>query len=512
MRKPLYKPIEAAIISTRNNVLRVPGMKNTFYAAMVLSTFCATGLVFSNNAFAQGYYSEEDPTESAGDSPHIHEHKADPNDNSYHARQLRAESAGEQKFKQWMQTESPGLGHAHGLNEKEFSELLNKAKAGDANAIGAVGDAYRLGNGVAKSDAQAVEWYKKAVEKGEKRYYSAIGDLYREDRSQPAGAVDNLTEALKNFTGASLKKDDRVAREWYEKGFAVKDAGSYMGLSSMYSNGLGGLPKDPAQAQQLYKNSQAIKKLETDKALQGMRSEFYEEAARAEGIADESQPQAEMARTASNPVKPALQSNIQGIQCSLSASNEKAKGYALLFDATCPSLTTVSNDQVQVSGYSCKVQFISSAAPTHRLFCNPASPDVMLGDAACNVERAGKGSVYNAFCDKAADDSVKKVSYNGMDCAVSAGRDAQRYTLNCKQAMTATSVTLKLGTHTCGLKPIDSPSLSYSLTYEAYCGGLTEEQKRDSAIPANLKVKENQCDVSAWPPNTQGKDFEVNCR
>jgi TPR repeat protein len=69
---------------------------------------------------------------------------------------------------------------------------------------------------------------------------------------------------------------------------------------------------------------------------------------------------------------------------------------------------------------------------------------------------------------------------------------------------------VSIGGHGCALLPMGSPSTQYSTFYEAYCSGLDDEEKQ--AAPAEVTVQGLSCEVSAWPANDAGKDFELRCK
>ena len=58
------------------------------------------------------------------------------------------------------------LSVGHTASAEYSSELLKRAKDGDAEAQFALGDAYLSGNGVDQSDAEGLKWYRLAAEQG----------------------------------------------------------------------------------------------------------------------------------------------------------------------------------------------------------------------------------------------------------------------------------------------------------------------------------------------------------
>jgi len=69
-----------------------------------------------------------------------------------------------------------------------------------------LGYMYAHGRGVAKDDAQAVEWYRKAAEQGEARAQTDLGVMYRDGRGVPP----NQPVALQWFRKAAQQGDQRA--------------------------------------------------------------------------------------------------------------------------------------------------------------------------------------------------------------------------------------------------------------------------------------------------------------
>ena len=77
----------------------------------------------------------------------------------------------------------------------EFAICLEKAEQGDAESQSELGCLYRMGLGVNKDEAQAVEWYQKAAEAGNTKAQFYLGRLYEE--------------------GLGIAKDEARAMQWY---------------------------------------------------------------------------------------------------------------------------------------------------------------------------------------------------------------------------------------------------------------------------------------------------------
>ena len=118
--------------------------------------------------------------------------------------------------------------------DASISELMRKAKAGDADAQCSLGFCYENGQGVTKSYSQAVYWYKKSAEQGNKYGQYNLGQCY--------------------YYGRGLIKDDSLAAYWYRKAATQGNAGAQCSLGVCYENGQG-VTKSYPQAVYWYKKS-----------------------------------------------------------------------------------------------------------------------------------------------------------------------------------------------------------------------------------------------------------------
>ncbi len=113
-------------------------------------------------------------------------------------------------------------------NDGKFDDALSlfkqAADSDDRDALFYLGVMYMEGKGVLKDSAKALNYWKKAIEKGSTEAMYSVGEYYY--------TLKNYTEALPYFkTAASLGH-----------------AASMYILSVFYDYGLGGLPHDPSQA------------------------------------------------------------------------------------------------------------------------------------------------------------------------------------------------------------------------------------------------------------------------
>ena len=82
-------------------------------------------------------------------------------------------------------------------SEDKFAALMRKAEAGDARSQFGLARMYYNGDGVAKDDAKAAEWYRKAAEQGNAFAQYKLGDMYDK--------------------GEGVAKDTAKAKEWWQK-------------------------------------------------------------------------------------------------------------------------------------------------------------------------------------------------------------------------------------------------------------------------------------------------------
>ena len=81
--------------------------------------------------------------------------------------------------------------------EEKFAALMHKAEAGDAKSQFILARMYYNGDGVAKDDAKAAEWYRKAAEQGNAFAQYKLGEMYDK--------------------GEGVAKDTAKAKEWWQK-------------------------------------------------------------------------------------------------------------------------------------------------------------------------------------------------------------------------------------------------------------------------------------------------------
>lgn len=122
------------------------------------------------------------------------------------------------------------------METKPFDELVVAANAGDANAAYRLGELFRLGEGIAKYDVQAAEWYRKAAEQGYSEAQYCLGNMYAD--------------------GVGVTKDEAVAVELYRKAAEQGHDSAQCRLGFMYESGRG-VPKDHTLAAEWFQKASA---------------------------------------------------------------------------------------------------------------------------------------------------------------------------------------------------------------------------------------------------------------
>ena len=146
---------------------------------------------------------------------------------------------------------------------KSFLETKVKAEKGDAKAQTLLGDMYGDGLGVAKDEAEAVKWYRKAADQGYATAQFNLGVMYAFGRGVKQDSVEAVKwwrkAAEKNYAMAQynlgvcyeksegVDKDDAEAVKWYRKAAEQNCAIAQSNLGSCYYSGRG-VDKDYVEA------------------------------------------------------------------------------------------------------------------------------------------------------------------------------------------------------------------------------------------------------------------------
>lgn len=175
----------------------------------------------------------------------------------------------------------PKTGNAPELTGKA-KKYYDKAISGDVKAMNNLGACYYIGESVTKDYAQAVYWFRKAVEKGSPIAHFNLGFCYynghgvNKDYNQAAklfrsGAEKGEVKAQHMlaqcyYNGTGVTKDIKQAVAWANKAAEQGYADSQYSMGWFYENGVG-VKKDKNKANEWYrkaarqKNSKAKDKL-----------------------------------------------------------------------------------------------------------------------------------------------------------------------------------------------------------------------------------------------------------
>ena len=148
-----------------------------------------------------------------------------------------------------------------------WSALAHQA---DATAQVRLGLMYETGRGIAKDDAQAVEWYRKAAEQGNAAGENSLGYMYETGR----GIAKDETQAVQWYRkaaeqgngfgennlgrayrdGRGVTRDDAVAVSWFRRAAEQGNGAGQTNLGYMYANGRG-VTKDDTEAVWWYRKA-----------------------------------------------------------------------------------------------------------------------------------------------------------------------------------------------------------------------------------------------------------------
>ena len=98
-------------------------------------------------------------------------------------------------------------GLSDGLRADEIADLTAKAEKGEAEAQFELGRRYQVGTGVAKDDAQALQWFLKAGQRDHARALVSLGSIY----AHGFGVKEDWAESIRWYRLAALQ-GDRVAQ------------------------------------------------------------------------------------------------------------------------------------------------------------------------------------------------------------------------------------------------------------------------------------------------------------
>jgi TPR repeat protein len=122
-------------------------------------------------------------------------------------------------------------------DEKAFEYFRDAAERGHASAQNWLGFMYDRGRGVVQDDAKAVEWYRKSAEQGNAHAQNSLGDRY-------------------HYGDKGVAFDYVQAVEWYCKSAEQGNAQGQYNLGRMYEYGMG-VAKDETRAVEWYRKADA---------------------------------------------------------------------------------------------------------------------------------------------------------------------------------------------------------------------------------------------------------------
>ena len=146
------------------------------------------------------------------------------------------------------------------------SDLMERAKAGDASAQRSIGRLYEIG-GILGNDEKAAEWYLEAAKQGDASAQFALGRLYSGgtlgapdfraaaewyEKAAELGHVHaQFALALAYETGRGRPQDDRLAARWYRRAAKQGEVRAQFTLGNMAEQGRG-MPQSDTQAADWY--------------------------------------------------------------------------------------------------------------------------------------------------------------------------------------------------------------------------------------------------------------------
>ncbi|MGZ8182055.1 MAG: J domain-containing protein [Methylobacter sp.] len=157
-----------------------------------------------------------------------------------------------------------------GQAAKALPLYLQLAGQGNADAQFHAGLIYATGQGIAKDDIQAADWFVKAAEQGHREAQTKLGFMYATGKgvaqnynlanywcykaAEQGDATAQYNLGLMYAEGQGVAKDNSLAFSWYSKAAAQGDARAQYSLGVMYANGVG-VAKDNKQAVALYRKA-----------------------------------------------------------------------------------------------------------------------------------------------------------------------------------------------------------------------------------------------------------------
>jgi TPR repeat protein len=154
--------------------------------------------------------------------------------------------------------------------KRAIADLKEVAYAGDVNAQVHLGVIYLTGDGVAKDDAEAVKWLRKAADQDSALAERYLAEMYFKGRGVPADneeaakwlrmaaehgdAQSQYNLGVLYTQGLGVPRSLKEAANWMRKAAEQSLAAGELGLGVAYENG-DGVPPDPVEAAKWYQKA-----------------------------------------------------------------------------------------------------------------------------------------------------------------------------------------------------------------------------------------------------------------
>ncbi|MGE5098320.1 MAG: tetratricopeptide repeat protein [Betaproteobacteria bacterium] len=165
-----------------------------------------------------------------------------------------------------------------------FKHYRKAAMEGGPGEHERLGRAYASGLGVARDDAEAMAWFRKAIEARIDRaakapLRSAGGEAGARKRAEAGDPFAMVTLAWMYLAGQGVPRDDKEAARWL-RALESSEVLPHAALALMYEEGRGGFPVDKPRAMALYGEA-AEKGVAT--AIDGLVQVLYAQASMQSG-------------------------------------------------------------------------------------------------------------------------------------------------------------------------------------------------------------------------------------
>lgn len=147
----------------------------------------------------------------------------------------------------WGGVKEGDLATQRGDDATALREYLAAAEQGDAEAQTRLGDRYQIGLGVARDDTQAAYWYRKAAAQGQAHAQCSLAELYYFGEVRIEMRKKYGSDPDDKYVGERVPGDYNQAVYWFRKSAEQGDRRAQNFLAGMYSSG-NGVVKDDQRA------------------------------------------------------------------------------------------------------------------------------------------------------------------------------------------------------------------------------------------------------------------------